>query len=254
MLRPDTIKIQNDLAMYCRSGDAPAIPGTTDGRLPHYRRLVLNVVSGTISQAYPITRKVLSEEEWQESFVRFFVEHDAQTPILWKLPYEYYLYVRDHDYAGKFNKPWLNELLWFEWLEIEVHMMPDENQEHYLKQGDLMNDMLVLNKDSRLIRLEYPVHLYPLAEVEERKGNYYLLIYREQETGTVRFVNLSVLHAWLLERILLADRSSVKDLLPELLSEFKIQNMDSPEDQLNKFLSEMFDDGVILGFRNRKKI
>jgi hypothetical protein len=253
MLRPDTIKIQQDLAMYCRSGDTPAIPGTTDGRLLHYRRLVLNVVSGTISQAYPITRKVLSEEEWQESFDRFFVEHDAQTPILWKLPYEFYLYVRDHDYAGKFNKPWLNELLWFEWLEIDVHMMPDEKHEAYSERGDILLDPLIVNKDSRIIRLEYPVHLYPLAEVEERKGDYYLLIYREQESGTVRFVNLSVLHVWLLERMLLADKLSVKDLLPELRSEFKIQNTDTLKDQLNTFLSEMFNDGVILGFRNRKK-
>ncbi|NQT76417.1 MAG: putative DNA-binding domain-containing protein [Bacteroidetes bacterium] len=251
MLRPDTIKIQHDLAMYCRSGDAPTIPGTSEGRLPHYRRLVLNVVSGTISQAYPITRKVLSEEEWQEIFVRFFVEHDAQTPMLWKLPYEYYLYVRDHDYAVKFNKAWLNELLWFEWLEIDVHMMPDEKHEAYTDRGELFLDPLVVNKDSRLIHLEYPVHLYPLAEVEERKGNYYLLIYREQETGTVRFVNFSVLHAWLLERMQLADQLSVKDLLPELLSEFQIQNVDTLENQLNKFLLEMFDDGVILGFRNR---
>jgi len=247
MLRPDTIKIQQDLAMYCRSGKTPAIPGITEGRLPHYRRLVLNVVSGTISQAYPITRKVLSEKEWQESFERFFTEHDAQTPILWRLPYEFYLYIKDHDYATKFNKPWLNELLWFEWLEIAVHMMPDAKQEHYLKQGDLMNDTLVVNKDSRLIRLEYPVHLYPIAEVEERKGNYYLLIYREQESGTVRFVNLSVLHTFLLEKMLNATQRSVKEMLPELASEFKIQDTDFLEVQLNKFLREMFDTGVILG-------
>ena len=248
MLRPETIKIQDDLAMYCRSGDDVDIPGVTEGRLPHYRRLVYNVVSGTIAQAYPITRKVLTDDEWKYLFNSFFVEHDAQTPILWKLPYEFYLYAREHAYDEQFKKPWLAELLWFEWLEIEVHMMTDEDHPPYYEKGDVLIDHILVNRDSRLIQLEYPVHLYPVEEAEPKKGKYYVFIYREMDSGTVRFVNLSVLHAWMLNKLLNTPNEAVIDLMPELASLVNIKDDKNFKPQIKKFLNEMLNTGAILGF------
>ncbi len=251
MLRPDTIKIQKDMAMYCRSGKMQDIPGITEGRLPHYRRLVLNVVHGTITQAYPITRKVLSEKEWDYIFNNFFIEHDAQTPILWKLPYKFYLYVKDNNYDDEFNKPWLSELLWFEWLEIEVYMMPDENHGNYSESGDILNDLPVLNKDSRLIKLKYPIHLYPVEEVEKNKRDYYIFIYREQDSGTVRFVNLSVLYAFLFDNMLQDTTVPVVRLLPELAKALNLQEPETMKMQIEKFLKNMLNAGAILGFRKK---
>jgi hypothetical protein len=250
MLKPDTIKIQQDLAMYCRSGKEQDIAGVTEGRLPHYRRLVLDVVYGTIAQAYPITRKVLSEKEWDYIFNNFFIEHDAQTPILWRLPYEFYLYVKALDYAGELGKPWLNELLWFEWLEIEVHMMPDEDHGEYSESGDIEHDTLVLNKDSRLIKLQYPFHIRAVELAENEPGNYYVFIYREHDTGTVRFTNLSVLHAWLFDTMLHNPGITLKEIFPEMLTTFKLENIDTAKKKTLNFLREMIESGAILGFRN----
>ena len=248
MLRPETIKIQQDLAMYCRTGEEVVIPGVTKGRLPHYRRLVNNVVSGAIAQAYPITRKVLTEDEWKYMFNSFFAEHDSQTPILWRLPYEFYLYAKQHKYDEQYNKPWLVELLWFEWLEIEVHMMPDEDHPPFNKNGNVIKDHAIVNRDSQLIQLEYPVHLYPVEDVALKKGNYYVFIYREMDSGTVRFVNLSVLHAWLLKRLLNAKQESVIGLMPEIASLLNLKDEKNFKAQIEKFLKEMLATGAILGF------
>ncbi len=254
MLKQDTIKIQDDLAMYCRTGKPADIPNVTEGRLPHYRRLVLNVVKGTIDQAFPITRKVMLAEEWKYMFDSFFVEHDAQTPILWKLPLEFYTYVKDKGFDKSYNKPWLSELLWFEWLEIEVHMMPDQEHGKYHNTGDLLNDPLVMNRDSRLIQLEYPYHLYPVNEAEKHKGKYYIFIYRETDTGTVRFVNLSVLHAWIFDVLEQNGPLSAKEFIPELIKTFNISDTANLESQLKKFLKEMLLSGAILGFYQNKNI
>jgi len=250
MLRPETKEIQEQLAMYCRSGKETPIPGVTKGRLPHYRRLVYNVVHGTIAQAYPITRKVLTDEEWNYLFDSFFVEHDAQTPILWKLPYEFYSYAKEHSYDQKFDKLWLLELLWFEWLEIEVHMMQDAEHPEYSDSEDVMDDHLVVNRDSRLIQLEYPVHMHAVEVAEQKKGSHYVYIYRDVETGTVRFINLSVLHAWLLDHLMNNMTESATDLLPEMKSVFNLQGVADIDLQIEKFLLEMLDKGVILGSRN----
>lgn len=250
MLRPETIQIQQDLAMYCRSGEDAGISGVTEGRLPHYRRLVLNVVRGAIDQAYPITKKVLTENEWNFMFDSFFVEHNSQTPILWKLPFEFYTYVKNAGYDEALNKPWLSELLWFEWLEIEVYMMPDQEHGIFKNTGDIMKDGLVLNRDSRLVKLEYPFHLQPVLEIEKHKGSYYIFIYREIDTGTVRFVNLSALHAWILDVLQQNGPLSTKSFLPELANVFNITDISTLKPQVQKFLEEMHMSGAILGFNN----
>lgn len=250
MLKPETITIQKELASFVRTGKGGDIPGLTPGRLPHYKRLVNNVVFGTISQAFPIAQKVLSAEEWKYMLHNFFIEHDAQTPILWQLPNEFYTYVKKQDYAAELKKPWLNELLWFEWLEIEVHMMPDNKHPECSDEGDVLTDPLVVNMDSRLISLQYPVHLYPVKEVESRKGNYFLAVFREQENGSVRFINLSPLHAGLLDLLIQADsRSTVENLIPQLLQAFTIPDENELADQLVRFINEMRRSGLILGFR-----
>jgi len=248
MLRPETTKIQNDLAMYCRSGKEADIPGITEGRLPHYRRLVLNVVHGSIVQAYPITRKVLSEDEWKYLFNSFFVEHDSQTPILWKLPYEFYLYAKENEYYKQFNKPWLTELLWIEWLEIEVHMMPDSSHPPYMKSGDVLSDHIIINRDSKLIQLEYPVHLHSVEEAAKRKAIYYVFAYRKTDSGKVRFLNLSVLHAWLMDRLMNDQRLTVNKLMPELMSLLKQKGEQEIKKQIKIFLEDMLNAGLILGF------
>lgn len=248
MLRPETIRIQRDLAGYVRTGKEGNIPGVTKGRLTHYKRLVNNVVFGTISQAYPIARKVMSRNEWNYMLHNFFVEHDAQTPILWKLPYEFYLYAKEQDYAAELNKPWLSELLWFEWLEIEVHMMPDQEHPDYNTVGDPVADPLVINNESRLINLQYPVHLYPVKEVESKKGNYFLAVFREKESGTVKFINLSSLHVRLLDLLSQKQAGVIKDLLPQLAREFNQTNNKTLESQIGLFIKEMMISGLILGY------
>lgn len=252
MLKPETIRIQQNMAAYVRTGKGKPIPGLTPGRLTHYKRLVNNIVFGTISQAYPIARKVLSTDEWNYMLHNFFVEHDAQTPILWRLPYEFYLYAKDYDYASELNKPWLSELLWLEWLEIEIHMMPDQEHPDYVDTGDPVSDPLVVNRESRLIQLQYPVHLYPVREVESKKGNYFLAVFREQLNGTVKFINLSPLHARLIDMLVQADQPyPTAAFLKQLSLEFQLKDENELRRHASHFITEMMKSGLVLGFAKK---
>jgi len=252
MLKPDTIKIQQDLAMYCRTGEAVEIPGTRPERLPHYRRLVYNVVNNTMEHAFPISFEILDKQEWKELIDRFFIEHDAQTPKIWELPYEFFLYVRAHGYAEKFNKPYLNDLLYFEWVEIEVHTMQDQVNPEITKKGNLISDPIALNRDSRLIRLRYPVHMLGVNEAAEKEGNYYVFIFREVDTGTVRFVNFTVLHVYLFEKFYL-NKTVVSDYIYDIARKFNLKDMQLLEKEIQRFLQELLDLGGILGFVKQKK-
>ena len=85
--------------------------------------------------------------------------------------------------------------------------------------------------------------------MEEKKGNYFIFIYREQESGTVHFTNLSVLHAWLLDTLFSNPGMPVEQLFPLIMETFKLEDLESLKKKINSFLKEMLEAGVILGFR-----
>ena len=43
------------------------------------------------------------------------------------------------------QKPYLEDLLYFEWMEIEVHTMPDKPYPDYQSRGNIFMDRLALN-------------------------------------------------------------------------------------------------------------
>lgn len=247
MLKPDTIKTQQKLAEYVRSGEAVSLSGAPPGRLKHYRRLVFNVVNNTLLQAYPIASGLLSEEEWEELVNSFFKNNDCQTPQVWKLPFEFYEYIRDHEFAEKFGKEYLSDLLLFEWIEIEVHAMPDIESGYFQEEGNVLFNKIVLNPEHRIISLEYPIHILPAREAMNKKGQYFLLIFREPETGNVRFINLSPVYTSLLSRIML-EKAPVNKYLEQMSRQFGIDDKKLFETKIRSFLEELQEQKMILGF------
>ena len=249
LLKKTTHNIQNQLADYCRSGELKSeIPGTRPERLPHYRRLVFNVIRNTLEQAFPVTHKILEEEEWENLVYRFFKEHDTQTPQVWKMPKEFCQYVKANNFGEKTGRPYLNDLLWFEWLEIEVHTMPDEDPGPTTQNGNVLNDILVFNTEFRIMHLEYPVHAANAANAARLKGNYYVLIYRDKVTGAVHFIALSLLHAFIIEQ-LIENEMPLITLIPQAAEVFHIEDLEELKNNLVAFIHELFSRKIIPGFR-----
>ena len=246
-LRSETAEIQELLGQYCKTGEKVNIPGITEGRVHHYRRLVYNVVKNTMDQAYPITVASMDEEEWEGLVNDFFSQHQTTSTQIWKLPYEFYQYHLLSGSAEKTGKPYLNDLLYFEWAEIEIHTMPDKEFEDFTSQGDPLADKLVLNPEYEMIQLDYPVHLKAVKGIEAHKGNYYVLLYREQETGNVKYLDLSVLHAFILSKI-----SETGEAIYFFKGEIaRIANVESEnylDNYLKEFVSKLMQRGLVLGY------
>ncbi len=200
----NTANLQNQLAGYCRDVKEITLPGARNDKLHHYRRLVYNVVKGIMDDAFPISRKILGEQAWDNIIRKFHAEHDCQTPQVWRLPKELYAYARLHNLADQLNKPWLTDLLLLEWIEIAVYMMQDISPDAYvpLEMNDLASKIFVFNQEYQVIELEYPVHLIAAEKTIPEKGSYYLLVYREPETGRVQFINLNPFSNLLLTALL----------------------------------------------------
>lgn len=247
-LSRETIEYQNKLARYCRTGEPVKIDGTVNSRLHHYRRLVFNVVNNTLAQAYPITREVLDPKVWNNLVNSFFSDYNPQSPYLWKMPKEFYRFIKNSKYSEKLELPFLNDLLYFEWIEIEVYTMPDAEVFDYSGSGNIYKDILIINQEFRLINLDYPVHMYSVEEAKNKRGNYYVLVYREPVTFKVKFINLSVLNAFIFEQ--LAYKSFVVDIVKDIRTVFKITDVNKVRNHVLKFINSLLKQRAILGYRN----
>lgn len=246
-LHKETITIQEKLGEYCRTGVEPELPGVTPERIHHYRRLVSNVVTDTLHTAFPITVAALGEDIWDLLVEEFFANGIPQTPQVWKLPLEFYHYHANKVTGERIGKPYLDDLLYFEWMEIEVHTMPDRLYPVFETEGDLFHDRVVFNPEHEIIKLEYPVHTHPVREANELKGEYYALLYRLPESGHVQFLNLSALNVYIITR-LQEEQAPLQEIKNEFARVAGIESGRYLDEALQKFLADLLAKKLILGF------
>lgn len=247
-LNKDTAEIQEALGAYCRTGNETAIPGVTPGRIPHYRRLINNVVRDVLDSGFPITLATLGEEVWDQLVQEFFVHGKPGAPQIWRMPFEFYLYHAAEETGTRLGLPWLDDLLYFEWMEIEVHNMPDRAFPEYEKKGELLERKLAFNPEYEIVRMAYPVHMYPVEEATELKGDFFVLIFRSPDTGYVQFLNLSALNVYILTRLMEEDLPA-GHLRGEIAQTTGIESGKYMDEALSRFIKELMQKQLILGFK-----
>lgn len=246
LLKQDTYKQQNYLAQYCRTGVSSELLEANQQRLPHYRRLVFNVIKNALETTFPIAFKYISTKLWDEIVYNFFCLHNCQNTQVWRMPEEFYQFCKDENYAQKCNIPYFNDLLYFEWLEAEMYSMEDLEYPNFSENTNWLKEKIAVNPEHKIIKLTYPVHLVQPDKAVEKKGDYFLLLFREKETGRIQFVNLSVLFAFLLENIVLADKT-LEDIFDDILLIFGLNDLDLLQKEALKFLKDLLHRGFVLG-------
>ena len=243
-LNKDTRHYQSSLADYCRTGDYQAIPGVKTAHVNQYRRLVYNVVDDMLQSAYPLTRELLTEEEWNELVQEFFSGHACQSPQVWYMPKELYEYLTQREAHPLLSKyPFLPDLLRLEWLEIALFMMEDRPAVSGSK-----GDLLVLNPEHELVHLQYPVHLKEAKQITANdKGDYFLVMFREPDSGDVQFMQLSPALAMMIE--LLEERPmSITALAMEICGELQLELTQDILAMTQLFTDQGLQNKLIAGF------
>lgn len=247
-LKETTHKLQTQLAEYCRTGKETQITGAVNSKLHHYRRLTFNIIKGALRNAYPITYKHLSKDEWSEMVSHFFAEHKMQTPLIWKMPYEFFEFICERKYAKKFNKPYIEELIYLEWIEIDIHTMPDRKVETHNPNANIEDGIIIVNPEFELLNFEYPVHLQKLDSVVNNKGDYYILVFRNLEDFKVNFLNLSPFYALIIQ-LLSENKLSLSEALKIACKSFSIPESEELKAKTKDFLFDLKSKGFILGVK-----
>jgi hypothetical protein len=252
MLKPETKKYQTLLALYCKNGKIPEIPGASLNRLRHYRRLVFNVIDGIMQQAYPITLSILHPDEWNLLIDYFFSRHQCQTPQIYRLPFELIQFYTTEPFPQQLSQkyPFLLDLLRFEWVEIEVFTAKDypyKNVKKEFNQTDnLLKSIIVPVQEHKLLELSYPVFkkaFFQQRDLDQKR--YILLIYRKAGSFQVKYMELSPAAFFLWMQLkeftpLYQIFDKLKSLFPSLTA-----------DQLTSTILEWRKKGLIAGIKNR---
>lgn len=246
-LDAETYRIQRDLAQFCRDGEPVHIPGTDPERLKRYRSLTLNIINESLRGSFPITAALLSQEEWSEMVEAFFATCKLSNPEIWRMPRELYEFVVNNSYAGKLERPYLPALLLLEWVEIEVFMMPDLASPACQKDGCLDKDLIVINPEHSLHFFEYPVFQRAAADLEQHKGHYFLLSYRQPQTAKVHFLEISLFFVRMLE-LLAVKPSSLTELIEQVGDDLGLIDRQQFLQPSLDFLAVLEQNGMIRGF------
>lgn len=147
------------------------------GSVPIYSEKIWRNVKRNLDGVYPLTKRALGEE-WEPLCRRYFREGKTTSPYPWQMPQGLSQFVEEECLA---------ELLYFEWVEIEVDMMPNQEPTG------------AIHPDHVISHFHYPVFRVPYEELQEHRGDYYLLTYRHPEKLNVCFMELGPLYVVMIE-------------------------------------------------------
>lgn len=246
-LQTDTYRQQSDLAGYCRTNILNKSLKVRHDRVHHYRRLIFNVVDDSLQSAFPLLNNLLPEEQWNKLVNDFFATHSCQSAQVWRMPGEFYNFIKETDLQLKIIYPHLVDMAYFEWTEVEVFMMEDKEYPLFKTNGDWLNDIIAVNPEFRLLQLNYPVHIKKSQFITSAdKGQYFLLVFREKESGRVQFTDISALYALIIENI--AKGMTLQKILTELKPLLKLNNTGQMAEQIVPFFKTLRKKGFLPGF------
>jgi uncharacterized protein len=249
MQQPDiTFESQYSLAAFCRTGVLPAIPGVKTENLLHYRRLVYNNIDDMLQNAFPVLYSFLRLDEWNETVHQFIEDHPCQTNQVWRMPGEFREYILETTHPLLNKYVFLENLLTFEWAEMELFMMEDRPSDAQAS-GDVLFSKLVLNPEHQLYVFQYPVHkVAPEMITEALKGVYCVIGHRNPE-GNVLFTECSPAFLQLIGFLEQTPRS-MKELFGLFHTTFKIPLSNEDQQQIISFFLTALDQHLISGFKH----
>lgn len=241
-----TENLQVQLGTYCKTGENE--PDTSiQEHTYQYRRLITNVFKNSLKSAFPITRHLLLDEEWDEMVDHFIVNHECSTPQVWKMPFEFYEYFSISDYPLTKTHPFLLDLLLFEWMEIEVYSMPDEFIPEFTTNGNKEKDVFIVNPELKVQVLKYPFHKKPIKDITEAdEGQYIVTIHRDYYTKKVMFNEVSYAFMEMLFEAL--DNEMRFDDLVQFLHQFEPDECKRIE-AVHIFADFMLKQNLVLGYK-----
>ena len=159
------------------------LPKDSQG-LKIYKSLVMHRFFEVLSNGFPIFFSQIDDKRF-EKIIYKFMQYGAKSTAMWKMPNEFRKFIKKSKVLK--DTPYINDLLWFEWIEVELMM---KNYKLQKKKKFSFQNEYKLNKSTVLKKLKYRV--FEDGNHDE-KGEYYLLAYYDFNDFQVYYREISEL-------------------------------------------------------------
>lgn len=177
-------------------------PGAQARRMRVYNELLFNNVQGFLLACFPVCREILGKRRWDRMARAFFRDHVSKTPFFRQIPEEFLRFLQDEYTLPEDFPAFLPELAHYEWVELALESSDRDGETPvHDPDGDLLAGCPLLNPVLMLLAYRYPVHRLSRRHRPVRAPDQptYLLAYRHAASLEVRFQEISVLTARLLD-------------------------------------------------------
>lgn len=222
---PHFIQRQYEFALRIRDPQhAPAPADVDPKRMAAYEELFYNNINESLSNSFPVLRKLHDDERWHALVRDYFTSHRARTPLFHEMPREFLIYLEQGHEEQNGDYPFLLELAHYEWIELEL-LTADETVPEHDARGDLLNGPPLLSPLTRLLSYHYPVHQIGPENIPQQPGvePTHLLVYRDLE-DEIGFMELNPVTARLLQLISEQPQLSGRELLEQIATELDHPN------------------------------
>jgi hypothetical protein len=210
---------QMTMARYLRDpGHQPPPEGVEARRLKVYEELVYNNIEGFISGGFPVLRTLYEDADWHELVRAFIDQHRCHTPYFLHISQEFLAFLMQDFRSRPCDPPFIAELAHYEWVELALDVSEEEVPDPSVV-TDILNVVPRLSTLAWSLSYQFPVHrIGPGFRPAEAGEAVYLLVYRNRE-DEVRFMELNVTSARLLEMVKANESATAAELLASLAGE-----------------------------------
>lgn len=214
--------VQAQMTDWLRDPANKPAPAVEPRRLTIYRELFFNNVRDFVENAYPVLKSLLPEEEWTALISDFFAGHRCQSPYFRDISLEFRTWMEAERSEFIAIKPWVQELLHYEWVELAAECAEIENAGVRANpDGDLLEEAAVVGECVWPLVYRWPVHVLapdnPPAGIPPELPTC-LIVYRDDE-DVVRFLEVNALTARLVELLQMSTLRPGRAVLEQLASE-----------------------------------
>ena len=229
----------------------PAPAGIEDRRMAIYRGLLYRNVESFIANAYPVLRRISSDDQWHAMMRDYFKNHRARTPLFPRMPQEFLQYLENERGEREDDFPFLKELAHYEWVELGLALDAREiDMSGIDADGDLLDGVPVLNPLVWPLSYRFPVHrispdYLPGAAPAQPT---YLIVYRDR-ADRIGFMEMNPVAARLVQLLQADSGERGRALLEKIVVELKHPFPDAVINGGRAMLEEMRDRDILLGIK-----
>lgn len=249
---PKFQKAQYQFAAHLRDPEHNAAPtDIEDRRMQIYRELFYNNIEDFMANAFPVLRKISSDEIWHARVRDFYARHQCHDPIFHRVAAEFLSFLENERGEHADDPPFIRELCHYEWVELALSVSELElTPELANPNGDLMNDRPLVSPLAWTLSYEWPVQRIGPDALPETPGEQptYLIVNRNRQ-DEVRFMEINAVTARLMQLLEEDMTSTGAELLMQIAIELAHPQPQAVVDAGADILRDLRERDILLGTR-----